>query len=53
MAFAFEDYYKNLDTVRKKLSVKSLSYQEKDFFNFVNSSLESAKRSIYAKREHK
>ncbi|MBR4566767.1 MAG: hypothetical protein IKO17_07470 [Prevotella sp.] len=53
MAFAFEDYYKNLDTVRKKLSVKSLSYQEKDFFNFVNSSLESAKRSIYAKREHR
>ena len=39
MAFAFENYYKNLDTVRKKLSVKSLSYQEKEFFAFVISSM--------------
>jgi hypothetical protein len=53
MAFAFEDFYKNLDTVRKKLSVKSLSYQEKEFLAFVKSSLASAKKVVYAQREQK
>ena len=53
IAFAFEDCYRNLDTVRKKLSVKSLSYQEKEFFAFVSSSLESAKKTVYAQREQK
>lgn len=53
MTFAFNDYYKNPDTVRKKLSVKSLSYQEKEFFAFVESSLASAKKAIYAQREQK
>ena len=53
MTFAFMDYYKNPDTVRRKLSVKSLSYQEKEFFAFVNSSLASAKKAIYAQREQK
>ena len=53
MAFAFENHYRNLDTVKKKLSVKSLSYQEKEFFAFVNSSLESAKKAVCAQREQK
>ena len=42
MAFAFNCYYKS-ETVRAKLSVKDLSYAEKDFFNFFESLLKGIK----------
>ena len=48
LAFAFESYYQNLDTVKKKLSVKELSHQEKDFFTFFESTLKGVKKQLEA-----
>lgn len=48
LTFAFEPYY-NAVTVKKKLSVKELSYQEKDFFNFFESLLKGLKKQLEAK----
>lgn len=49
LTFAFEPYY-NPVTVKKKLSVKELSYQEKDFFNFFESLLKGVKKQLEAKK---
>lgn len=51
LAFAFETYYQNMETVKKKLSVKDLSYQEKDFFNFFESTMKGVKSQIEAQRK--
>lgn len=48
LAFAFESYYQNLDTVKKKLSVKELTFQEKDFFTFFESTLKGVKKQLEA-----
>lgn len=51
LAFAFEEYYGNKETVKRKLSSKSLSPQEKEFFAFFEGILKGAKRQLEAKRK--
>ena len=50
LAFAFETYY-NVDTVKRKLSAKDLTCQEKEFFDFFKGVLKGVKTQIEAKRK--
>lgn len=50
LAFAFETYY-NIDTVKRKLSAKDLTCQEKEFFDFFKGVLKGVKTQIEAKRK--
>lgn len=43
LAFAFADYYTNLDTVKKKLSAKKFTHQEEDFFLIFKNRLKTVK----------